>query len=793
MSQNIMKYDTGQGQDTNWIVTETSFNPKFLGKGEAIFSLGNGYMGQRAATEERYTKEVRNLFIAGTFNKFAENEVTELPNASDVLWMEITLNGESFNLNDGKILEYDRSLHVKKAELTRTVKWESPKGDVFLLEFKRFISLADRHTMVSRIEVTPLSGDGSIEIVSGINGQMTNSGVSHFMEGERRFYDKEYMQLIQTTSESKIDFVFNTVHRFALGNEAMKQPDAHIEMDRRQILMNYHPTAVAKDQTFVIEKYSNVFTARDNDLPFKLNYTLDALKEHALSHIKAISTTGYDVLFDAHVKAWDEKVWSRVPVTVKSENGYDQLAIRFAQYHMTVMTPAHDNRMNIGAKGLSGEGYKGHTFWDTEIFLLPYFTYTMPDVARSLLEYRYNTLGGAHKKAKENGYAGAQFPWESAWLEDGEVTPVWGAADIVTGKSTKIWSGFIEQHITSDIAFATWQYFQVTNDQDFMDKFGYELLMDTAKFWASRLEWNEAAGEYHINNVIGPDEYKEHVNNNAFTNYTAQWNIKIAMEYYRSLKLTKPEIFARLDEKLDLEATYKMWEERVEKIYIPQPRPEDNVIPQDDDYLNLEIIDLTKYKNQENVGSMFKDYNLDQVRQIQVSKQADIMVLFYLLEDLFTLETKKANWEYYEPKTLHDSSLSLSTHSVLASDMHESDMAYGLFRRATEIDLGPNMKTSDHGIHAASLGGIWQCIVNGFGGVRMLNGKLRISPKLPAAWSELDFEINWHGDVLHVHATKEQVAITKKTSVNAAVTLSVHDQEYTLTDKLEINLTPIQN
>ena len=783
-----MKYDfdLGNPEYQNWIVSEDKFSPKFLGKCEAIFALGNGYLGIRSATEERYIGEVRNLFVAGTFNKFADNEVTELPNAADVLWMEFTLNGEQFSLKEGVIHEYNRYLNVKDAQLVRRVKWESPKGDLFELAFLRFVSLADRHTIVSRVIITPLSGDAEVSLVSGINGQMTNSGVQHFEEGERRFYDKKYMQLLQKTTESGIDFVFNSVHQFKLDNASIEAPNAHIMMERRQILMDFHATTVEKNKSFTITKFSNVFTSRDNDLPFE--YSLDALKEHSLTHIKTVSEIGHCDLLDAHKQAWQARVWDVAPVTIDSKDGFDQLAIRFAQYHMTVMTPAHDNRMNIGAKGLSGEGYKGHTFWDTEIFLLPYFIYQMPEVARSLLEYRYNTLGGAHKKAKENGYIGAQFPWESAWMDDGEVTPVWGAADIVTGKSTKIWSGFIEQHITSDIAFATWQYFQVTNDQDFMDKYGYELLMDTAKFWASRLEWNEAAGEYHINNVIGPDEYKEHVNNNAFTNYTAHWNIRKAMAYYHELKVERPELFARLNEKLDLETTYKMWEDRVDKIKLPQPREHDLLVPQDDTYLDLEIIDLTKYKNQENVGSMFKDYNLDQVRQIQVSKQADIMVLFYLLEDLFSLDVKKANWEYYEPKTLHDSSLSLSTHSVLASDMGDKDMAYKLFKKATHIDLGPNMKTSDHGIHSASLGGIWQCVVNGFGGVRMLNGQLRIEPKLPVDWNELNFHINWHGDLLKVTVKHNEFTITKATTANETVEILHKGETHQFTNSLTLPL-----
>lgn len=792
MSNQIMQYNKGTGDLDNWLITETQFSPDLLGKCEAILSLGNGYMGQRAATEESYVGETRNLFVSGTFNKFADNEVTELPNAADVLWLDLKFNNHPFSLERGVIHHYDRTLNLKKAELTRHITWESPNGEKYDLVFRRFVSLDDYHIIGQRIEITPLDADAEISATSGINAQVSNSGAQHFLEGEKRLFDGKFLQLVQTTHETNIDFVLHTVHSFA-NDDSEVEPDSLICIGRRQIFLKYKPHKVKKGTTFVIEKISNVFTSRDRNW-LEESYSIDALKEKGLEHIKHITANlptreVYNYLFEQHTKAWNDKVWSAVPISITSENPMDQLAIRFAQYHLTVMTPAHDNRMNIGAKGLSGEGYKGHTFWDTEIFILPYFMYTNPKVARSLLEYRYNSLPGAHKKSAENGYEGAQFPWESAWLDDGEVTPVWGAADVVTGKATKIWTGFIEYHVTADVAFATWQYYQVTQDEDFMLRYGYELVLDTAKFWASRLEWNAEKGEYHINNVIGPDEYKEHVNNNAFTNYTAHWNIKKAMEYYHLLKEQHPKLFDSLNNKLNLDKTYRSWENKVDKIYLPKPRTKDLVIPQDDTYLTLKTIDLTKYKNAENVGTIYHDYNMDQITQIQVSKQADLMVLFYLLEDLFSPEVKRANWEYYEPKTLHDSSLSLSTHCILACDMGDTEMAYGLFQKAQGIDLGPNMKTSDHGIHTASIGGMWQSVVKGFGGVRMLNGNLRISPKLPKAWSELNFQINWHGDLIAVRATKEDVTIQKLTKTNESIMLSVYGNEYSLRDTLHIRAT----
>jgi hypothetical glycosyl hydrolase len=253
------------------------------------------------------------------------------------------------------------------------------------------------------------------------------------------------------------------------------------------------------------------------------------------------------------------------------------------------------------------------------------------------------------------------------------------------------------------------------------------------------------------------------------------------------LKEEKKEIFDRLRKKMDLVHTYQEWLDKVNKIYLPAPRETDLVIPQDRTYLTLKDINLTKYKNQTQVGSMFLDYNLEQVNKIQVSKQADIMMLFFLMENMFSLEVKKANWDYYEPRTLHDSSLSLSTHCVLANDMGDYDMAYHLFQRQSRIDLGPNMKSSDEGIHAAAIGGTWQSVVYGFGGVRMLDGKLRIEPKLPKTWSRLYFPIIWHGQTITVEITKDKMVLVNETK-EKEVLIQNHGKTHKLKDKCEIFL-----
>ena len=762
-----------------WILSEKDFDPSALGKVEANFCLGNGYLGLRSATEEHYPGETRDLLVAGTFDCFSPEEVTELPNAADVTNMELTFSGERFDLTQGKILAYDRSLNLKTGLLTRTVRWRSPKGKSYSLVFERVVSLRRLHTIALRITMTP-EEDCEIVLRSGIDGRMTNDGSQHFTEGQTRTYDdKTVMQFTPRTIQSDIHFVISTVHSFALDGEPA-DPARSLSIVRRRMVTGF-TQAVSAGQTLVIEKVATVFTTRDSEAE---GLTVPELQILGLDQLRRDSAAGFDALAAESAEAWAEKVWERASIEIDGP-AFDQFMIRFAQYHMQLMTPAHDRRMNIGAKGLSGEGYKGHTFWDTEIFLLPYFIFSMPEVARSLEEYRYLSLAGAHAKARHNGFEGAQFPWESAWLDDGEVTPEYMGTDVVTGQLIKVWSGFIEIHITADVAFGVWQYYICTGDQDYMDRYGYELIFDCAKFWLSRLEPGED-GLLHMNNVVGPDEYKEHVNDNAFTNYMARWNMQKAVEYAELLQIEKPALYAALDEKLGLTALLPQWKETLPRIFLTQPN-ENGVLPQDATYLTLPEIDLTKYRNQTHVGTIYKDYNQEQIIRMQVTKQADVMVLFVLLEEQFSAAVKKASWDYYEPRTLHDSSLSLSTHSVLACDIGDTALGYQMFRKGCLIDLSnDDPHSSDAGIHAASYGGLWQCVVYGFGGLRMIGGKLRVSPALPDAWNRLRYRFFWKGQWISVEIKKVGVTLVNETGT-APVELEIWGETHVFTDRITVD------
>jgi len=761
----------------DWILKETKFDPTALGKCESIMCQGNGYMGLRAATEERYVGERRGLFVAGTFNRFDENEVCELPNAADVLEMDINLNGQNFSLLLGTIEEYSRELNFTTGELSRSIVWLSPCGARYKLEFFRVVSLENLHTIAQKVCITPLSADTMLVLSTGINGQITNTGSQHFSEGPKRFYDRRYMQLVQTTSQTGIDFVLTSDTQLSMDGKT-SNVKTHIAMDRRK-MFSVFTLDIPKGECLTIEKITTVHTSRDKG---REGMATEELQAFALAALKEQAALGYIKILNVSAAAWQTKVWDNMPVTVKSVNPQDQLALRFAQYHLQIMCPAHDNRMNIGAKGLSGEGYKGHTFWDTEVFALPYYIFSQPDTARSLEEYRYLSLPGARAKATENGYKGAQFPWESAWLDDGEVTPLFGAADIVTGLPIPILTGKIEIHITCDVCYGVWQYYMATGDEDFMQKYGYEIIFEAATFWASRLE-DGSDGLLHINNVIGPDEYKDEIDDDAFTNYFARWNLHLAAEYFDKLQGTP--LLAKLNERLNLSEQRPVWTEKAEKIFVPIPR-EDGVIAQNSTFLGLREIDLKKYKNQERVGSIYSDFNHDQINEIQVCKQADVLLLILLMEAAFTPDEKRANWDYYEPRTLHDSSLSLSTHSILANDMGDYPLAYRLFERACNIDMGPNMHSSNDGIHAGSIGGIWQCAVLGFGGLRLVGDRVRLAPKLPDAWTRLEFFAWLRGQKLRFEIEKNSLRIKNLTGT-MAVELEIDGKIYEVQDIVQLS------
>ena len=721
----------------NWLVRETEFHPEFARKYESIMCQGNGYMGIRASTEESYEKTVRYSLVAGTFDKMEKKNTCELPCSADTTAVFLSADGVQLQLTPDNHREYLRQLDLYTGVLTRRFVW-MPRNDLRIqFASERFVSLAQRHVIGQRIQVTVLEGETELDLHTGILCG-TRYGEPHFLDVEGRV-EGDILQCAETTHESGISFVTSS-YVTAKCDENPAKVQHQLYSDR--ILSGCTMTLKA-GQTLTVDKISRLATTRDNDFSCGSDdWEREALIRREREEMQRLKKVGYETACRDSAAAW-ERMWQQRDIDITGNGAEDQLAFRFAVYHLTIMSPIHDNRMNIGAKGLSGKGYFGHTFWDTEVYMLPYFIWTDPKGARSLLEYRYNCLDSARKNAKNYGYDGAKYPWEAAWITDTETCPEDHFAKH-------------EYHVTADVAYGVYCYYQVTHDMDFMLRYGCEILFETARFWRSRLEYNAPLDRYEILDVIGPDEFTHQANNNAFTNYLAHLNLTLAVQWQKRLKAQFPKEYEELNKRLSLDAAVPSWKEMADKLVLPVAG-EDNILPQDDDFMTLPEIDLTIYRAGEK--KLRKDYPYPTYTRLKVSKQADVMNLFLLREDLFAKEVKRASLHYYEPYCVHESSLSLCAYSMLAADCGEMEQAVALFDRAKMIDLGPNMKSSDEGIHAASLGGIWQCCVLGFCGIRLCGEHLRIEPNLPEHWDSITAKIWWRGNCLSVTATHSDVTV----------------------------------
>ena len=759
----VMNYRKGTGAETSWIIEETSFHEKYTGKCESIFTQGNGYLGLRNSLEERYVDTVRGMFITGTFNKASKEEATELPNVSDIVNMEIELNGERFSMTEDNLKEYSRTLNLYTGETCRNVLWEGKNGNVVQLSFHRFVSYKNVHVIGAYVEIKPVNCDVKATVVSGINAQVTNHGAQHLTEFSKRAFEEKFLQMGMVTTESAVSIAVSTVHKVFQSGKYTEDAASKIIDDRRKIHTEIQ-LVIPQGETARVEKISTVHSSRD------LEYVASGKEPEGenvcrdgLNNLKEAEEKGYETLLEESKKVW-EKIWKKQDIQIDSKEDDAQIAVRFALYHLQIMVRREDNRVGIGAKALSGEGYKGHSFWDTETFIFPYFQMAEPKTARTLLEFRYKGLYGARKKAIENGYKGAMYPWEAAWVSDGEVTPYVIGVNVHTGEPMICLTGVIEQHITSDIIFALWQYYAATDDQDFMDRYGYEMTIETARFWNSRLEWIEENNRYEIRDVIGPDEYKEHVDNNAYTNYMAHENMRLAAQVIACIRDEKKDIYGKMqklmqEEGTSLEQLEEELKDKMKKLYLPQPDEKTGIIPQFDGYFDLKEIDLSVYKNASVVGTVFHDYSGEDVQGMQAGKQADIVELLYQMEDITTPDNKAKNYVYYEARTLHDSSLSKAIHSITACDLGMEKEAYDMFMSAALTDLGQEMKSSDAGIHSANMGGVWQDVVMGFGGIRIRDGHLRIAPNCPKQWEKFTYPLYWKGNELHITVCKDGVEV----------------------------------
>jgi len=721
------------------VLTDPGFCPHSLNKFASIMACGNGYMGIRAAHEEDYTQQTRGMYLAGLYHRAGRNETTELINLPDITGIEIELDGVNFTLLSGEILSWQRELDFANGELRRTVLWRAPDGKRYRLDSRRFVSLAQLPLVAMQLSITPLDAASQVMLKTGIDATQTNSGRQHLDEVSVRVFDQHYLQGVYETQDREAEVVISTSCRLSSNSS-----DSCFSAKNRRVMAHHSLTLLAGD-TVTLEKLVWIAHRKDKTL------SQETYARNALADLKVCAAKGYASLLENSAHAW-ENVWRDARVDVVSTDKQDQMALDYAVWHLTAMTPAHDERSSIAAKGLTGEGYKGHVFWDTEIFLLPFHLFTRPQIARNLLRYRWLNLCGAREKARRNGWPGALFPWESA-ASGQEETPEFAAINIRTGTRQKVASALAEHHIVADIAWAVVAYWQATRDDAFMRNEGLTLLMETATFWMGRAV--EANGRLEIHDVIGPDEYTEHVNNNAYTNYLAWHNVSCARQFM--------SMFGREDAAFLTNATRFLT-----RLWLPEANAE-GVLPQDDTFMKKPAIDLSRYKAKAGKQTILLDYSRAEVNEMQILKQADVVMLNYLLPERFTPQQCAANLAFYEPRTIHDSSLSKAIHGIVTARCGDTERAYLLWRDGVAIDLGDDPHSSDDGIHAAATGAIWSGVIQGFAGLQIVEGELHLAPKLPAHWRKLSFPLRWRN--AQMRFSFEHDALTVESSAPVTLTL----------------------
>lgn len=710
-----------------WQISENSFDPspQKLHSQETVYSIGNGYFCTRGTFEEGFPGADPATLLYGVFDT-VPIAGEELANAPDWLPLQLFVNGERFRLERGQLLAYRRTLDLAGGVLHRAVRWESPGGVRLGITTERFASLAQEHVGLIRYTVTVEQAENevSLRLLASLNTAVGNYDVMHWETVDQGHQDA-LLWLTCVTRGTGVELA--QALSFTSQN-----PGVHADIIDSDIAPGIclHCT-LAPGASLTAEKCVVMYTSRDGG----------EILSSSLSLLQQILATGYDSQLARHQQAW-QRFWQEADILIEGDE-MAQRGVRYNIYQLRINASQHDPRYSIAAKGLTGSGYRGHIFHDTEIFMLPFFIYTLPAVARNLVMYRYLTLAGARAKAHKLGYQGAMFAWEST-LSGAEMTPP-AIIHPETGEVMPVPNGLHEIHISASVAHAAWDYWRVTGDDEFMRDYGAEIVLSTALFWGSRVEKNRETQTYEITDILGPDEWHERADNNAFTSAMARWNLSTALNVLRWLRQFAPEKADALTHSLGLTDQHlAVWQEIIERITIPQD-PHSGLFEQFTGFFQLAPFDREKYQGR--TTSYQGLLGLEMVQNYRIIKQADVLMLLTVLNQDFDLETKRVNWDYYYPITDHDygSSLTPAFHVILACELGNMQEAYELFTRGNLVDLEDLRGNTAEGCHAACCGAVWQAIVFGFAGLRVTQEGYSIQPRLPATWQRLAFSFLHRG------------------------------------------------
>lgn len=743
-----------------WTLTNNELTPKALLNLESLFSLGNGYLGVRGNFEEGYRPEM--VSIRGTYQN-AFHDVIEIPygeklyafpgtqqkllNVIDAQTIKIYLGDdeEEFSLFAGEAVAYERRLHLDRGYSERTVHWRSPGGKEVKLHFRRVVSMTVRELFAIDLRIEPVNFNGKVKVVSTVNGDVSNfadpndprvaSGHTKRLQVEEAGEKQGYVYAVDRTLASGLKTACVSRHT-ATGA-------ADIKSRSGETVLTFHLTEPVRVTKWNV--YTDTLRHREN------------LVDQAIGIHERLGGLTFEDVLDAQ-QAYLDEFWVNADIRIEGDSSLQE-GIRFNLYHL-LQSVGRDEYSNISAKGLSGEGYEGHYFWDTEIYMFPVFLMTKPDIARQLLIYRYSTLDQARARAKEMGHKqGALFPWRTiSGTECSSFFP----------------SGTAQYHISADIAYSYIQYYLGTQDEEFMKTYGAELLFETARLWLDMGHYLN--GEFRIDNVTGPDEYTCVVNNNYYTNAMAKHNLKWAAKAYALLADIAPEALDRLCARLNVtKPEAEAWQKAADCMYLPYD-PELNINPQDDTFLQKAVWDFEN--TPEEHYPLLLHYHPLTLYRYQVCKQADTVLAHFLLEDEQELGTIRNSYNYYEKITTHDSSLSSCIFSIMASKLGYDAKAYDYFIETARLDLDNTHGNTKDGLHMANMGGTWMSIVYGFAGFRLKESGLSLAPAIPRQWDRYSFRLHYRGRKLAVDIGRQSIRLTLEEG--EALTLKLYGDDVTL-------------
>ena len=647
------------------------------------------------------------------------------------------------------------------ALLTRSFIWTDLSGHRTQCYFQRFCSLVQPHLACMRVRITPLNHSETVQIQTSFNPDVFNRRQRDYppIKGIIPNYHFDHIN----SGSNEVDAWLQLKTKGSTAIELYQQARLKIIGDGKIIPLCDSAQvgqgisfAGATGETIGFDKFIAVYTTREAAAG-----ELSALAEQT---VLQASSLGYQQLFNEQHSAW-EKRWENADIIIEGDPPAQQ-GIRFNIFQLLQANSRDDAQVSLAAKLLSHTRYKGNAFWDTEIFMFPFFLYTDPPAARKLLEYRYHMLPGARAKAKRLGMDGAMYPWMSA--HDGsEQCDSWEYGDC-------------EIHITADIAYALDQYLRVTGDTQFLLDYAAEIFIETARFWANRVAWNSTRRAYTITTVKGPDEYCAITNNNMYTNYLAAFNLKLAERAVAELQKNHPKTWSELNAQLAVdEEEVAHWHKIHTKMYQNWAKGHQLLI-QDDTFLDKPPFDLAPFAERDK--PVLEIIGYERAMRVRILRQTDALLLMYLLNDRFTTRQKLACFRFYEPMTTHDSSLSYNTHCIMAAELGMRKKARQYFMKTCRLDLDDELDTARSGLHGASLGGTWQSVINGFGGVRMNKETLCMDPMLPGGWQRLTYKLQVQGRSLTFDLTRNSLTLILNSGT--PLNMKVWGEKYLLEEKL---------